>query len=91
MCIRDRIYPVLTSPVLAPGFNNVLPAVMGAMLMQRIMWNWKIGIVPFVLGLASAFIFGLEWFNAYGVWIMLVLIAITVVWAKVLHDKGVVK
>ncbi len=85
------IYPVLTSPVLAPGFNNVLPAVMGAMLMQRIMWNWKIGIVPFVLGLASAFIFGLEWFNAYGVWIMLVLIAITVVWAKVLHDKGVVK
>ena len=51
------IYPILTSPMLAPGFNNVLPAVMGAMLVQRIMANWKVGVLPFVLGCLCAFSF----------------------------------
>lgn len=85
------IYPVLTSPALAPGFNNVLPAVMGAMLVQRIMTNWKVGIVPFVLGLISAFVFGLAWFNKYGLYIMLVLIVITVAWAYYLFKKKIIK
>lgn len=85
------IYPVLTSPALEPGFNNVLPAVMGAMLVQRIMWNWKVGVVPFVLGCIAALIFGQAWFSSYGIWIMLVLIAITVVWARYLFQKGMIK
>lgn len=85
------IYPILTSPALAPGFNNVLPAVMGAMLVQRIMSNWKVGVVPFILGLASAFIFGLAWFNKFGLYIMLVLIAITVAWAYWLFKKDIIK
>lgn len=85
------IYPVLTSPTLAPGFNNVLPAVMGAMLVQRIMANWKVGVAPFILGLLSAFVFGLEWFNKYGLYIMLALIAVTVAWAWFLFKKKLIK
>lgn len=85
------IYPILTSPALAPGFNNVLPAVMGAMLMQRIMGNWKVGIVPFILGCISALIFGQKWFSSNGLYIMLVLIAITVAWAYWLYKKGQIK
>lgn len=85
------IYPVLTSPALAPGFNNVLPAVMGAMLIQRIMANWKVGVVPFILGLASAFLFGVKWFSKYGLYIMLVLIAITVAWAYYLYKKKIIE
>lgn len=82
------IYPILTSPVLAPGFNNVLPAVMGAMLVQRIMANWKVGVLPFILGCASAFIFGQAWYSKNGLYIMLVLIAITIAWAYYLFKKG---
>lgn len=82
------IYPVLTSPTLAPGFNNVLPAVMGAMLVQRIMANWKVGVMPFVLGCLTAFLFGQAFFNKNGLYIMLVLIVITVAWAYYLYKKG---
>ncbi len=85
------IYPVLTSPALAPGFNNVLPAVMGAMLVQRIMGNWKVGVVPFILGCAAALIFGQQWYSSNGLYIMLVLIAITVAWAYWLYKKGQIK
>lgn len=85
------IYPILTSPVLAPGFNNVLPAVMGAMLVQRIMSNWKVGLLPFVLGCIAALVFGQKWYSANGLYIMLVLIAITVAWAYWLYKKGQIK
>lgn len=85
------IYPILTSPTLAPGFNNVLPAVMGAMLVQRIMGNWKVGVVPFILGCIAALIFGQKWYSSNGLYIMLVLIAITVAWAYWLYKKGQIK
>ena len=64
---------------------------MGAMLVQRIMANWKVGVLPFILGLASAFVFGLKWFNKFGLYIMLVLIAITVAWAYYLYKKKLIK
>ena len=82
------IYPVLTSPTLAPGFNNVLPAVMGAMLFQRIMADWKVGIVPFILGCLAAILFGQAWYSKNGLHIMLVLIAITVAWSYFLYKKS---
>ena len=91
VALLQVIYPIITSPVLAPGFDNVLPAVMGAMLMTRILVDWRIGVVPVVLGFASAVIFGQAWFSTYGVWVMLVLIAITVVWSRFLYNKGIVK
>ena len=66
----------------------IYPAVMGAMLMQRIMANWKVGIMPFLLGCASAFLFGQAWYNKNGLYIMLVLIAVTIAWAYYLYKKG---
>ena len=47
--------------------------------------------MPFVLGCIAALIFGQAWFSSYGIWIMLVLIAITVVWARYLFQKGMIK
>lgn len=83
------IYPVLTSPVLAPGFNNVLPAVMGAMLMQRILINWKVGALCFALACGTAIAFGQGWYGKNGIWVMLVLIAVGVSFAYFLfkNDK----
>lgn len=82
------IYPILTSPTLSPGFNNVLPAVMGAMLVQQIMANWKVGVLPFILGCLVALVAGQSWYSSNGLYIMLVLIAITVAWAYWLYEKG---
>ena len=67
VALLQVIYPIISSPVLAPGFDNVLPAVMGAMLMTRILIDWRIGIVPCVLGFGAALVFGQAWFSANGV------------------------
>jgi len=55
---------------------------------QDIQANWKVGIVPFILGCLSAVLFGQAWYSKNGLYIMLVLIAITVAWAYFLYKKG---
>lgn len=38
--------PVLENPVLAPAFNNVIPALFGALAFKYLVKNWKIAVVP---------------------------------------------
>ena len=42
------IKPLLESPVLAPAFANILPALFGALAVVLISRNWKIAIAPVV-------------------------------------------
>ena len=44
--------PVLNSPALAPAFDQILPALFGALGVVYISRNWKIAIAPVVLMLA---------------------------------------
>ncbi len=41
--------PILENPVLKPAFDNLLPALFGAMAVVYIAKNWKIAVVPVVL------------------------------------------
>ena len=43
-----QIRPLLESPVLAPAFANILPALFGALGVVLISRNWKVGVVPIV-------------------------------------------
>ena len=49
--------PILESPVLEPAFNQLLPALFGALGVVFVSKNWKIAIAPVVLMLIL-FIFG---------------------------------
>lgn len=44
--------PLLSSPALAPAFDNVLPALFGALGAYWIMKNWKISVTPLVFTIA---------------------------------------
>lgn len=46
------IRPVLESPVLAPAFSNILPALFGALAVVLVSRDWKIAIAPLVFMLA---------------------------------------
>ena len=41
--------PILNSPVLAPAFDQILPALFGGLGVVYISKNWKIAIAPVVL------------------------------------------
>ncbi len=44
-----QLAPILSSPVLQPAFENILPALFGALGYLYISKNWKLAIVPLIL------------------------------------------
>ena len=43
-----QIRPIIESPVLQPAFDNILPALFGALAVVFVSRNWKIAIAPMV-------------------------------------------
>ena len=79
--------PLLNSPTLTPAFDNVLPALFGAIGVVYISKNWKIAIAPIALMLFLFFF--VPWLNQGLVSIMVpvgVLFALAV--SRVLYKKG---
>ena len=42
------IAPILNSPVLAPAFDNILPALFGGLAVVYVSKNWKIAMAPLI-------------------------------------------
>lgn len=81
--------PVLEAPILAPAFEQMLPALFGGLGVAFVSKNWKIAIAPVVLMLIL-FIF-VPAFNAGTVGIMVpVSVLFTIAVSRLLYKKGVV-
>ena len=48
VCVLAAITPILNSPVLAPAFDNILPALFGGLAVVYVSKNWKLAITPLV-------------------------------------------
>ena len=80
--------PVLQAPVLEPAFDQMLPALFGALGVAFVSKNWKIAIAPIVLMLVL-FIF-VPALNAGTVGIMVpVSVLFTIAVARILYKRGV--
>ena len=81
--------PVLESPVLKPAFDQMLPALFGALGVALISKNWKLAIAPVVLMLIL-FVF-VPALNAGMVGIMVpVGVLFTIGFSRILYKKGIV-
>jgi len=80
--------PILEAPVLAPAFEQMLPALFGGLGVAFVSKNWKISIAPVLLMLVL-FIF-IPALNAGTVGIMVpVSVVFTIAVARVLYKRGV--
>ena len=80
--------PILEAPVLAPAFEQMLPALFGGLGVAFVSKNWKIAIAPVLLMLVL-FIF-VPALNAGTVGIMVpVSVVFTIASARILYRKGV--
>ncbi len=52
VCALSYLTPILDSPILAPAFDNILPALFGGLGMVYISKNWKLSIAPLVCMIA---------------------------------------
>lgn len=83
------LQPLLESPVLNPAFDQMLPALFGALGVALISKNWKIAIAPIVLMLAL-FVF-VPALNSGTVGIMVpVGVLFTIAVSRILYKKGLV-
>lgn len=48
----SALAPVLNSPVMAPAFDNILPALFGGLAVVYISKNWKLAVTPLVFMVA---------------------------------------
>lgn len=81
--------PVLESPVLKPAFDQMLPALFGALGVALISKNWKLAIAPVLLMLVL-FVF-VPALNAGMVGIMVpVGVLFTIAVSRILYKKGLV-
>ncbi|MBQ9762010.1 MAG: hypothetical protein IJV82_02925 [Oscillospiraceae bacterium] len=79
--------PILEAPVLAPAFEQMLPALFGGLGVAFVSKNWKIAVAPVLLMLVL-FIF-VPALNAGTVGIMVpVSVVFTIVVSRILYTKG---
>ena len=83
------LQPLLESPVLKPAFDQMLPALFGALGVALISKNWKIAIAPIILMLAL-FVF-VPALNSGTVGIMVpVGVLFTIGISRILYKKGLI-
>ena len=81
--------PILSNPVLQPAFDQMLPALFGALGVVFVSKNWKISIAPVVLMLVL-FVF-VPAINTSTVGIMVpVGVVFTLVVSRILYKKGLI-
>jgi len=84
--LLSQIAPVLESPVLQPAFENILPALFGALGVVFISKDWKIAIAPLVV-MITLFLLVPSLASAVGILVPVgALIAIGV--ARILYKKN---
>ena len=83
------LQPLLESPVLKPAFDQMLPALFGALGVALVSKNWKIAIAPIILMLAL-FVF-VPALNSGTVGIMVpVGVIFTIAFSRLLYKKGII-
>ncbi|MDD4781164.1 MAG: hypothetical protein PHT02_11280 [Tissierellia bacterium] len=76
------LYPVLNNPILAPGFGQVVPALMGALLGSTIVGNVKYYVAPLIVAI------WFEYFTSVGFeFYMLISIAVSMFVGYYLNKK----
>ncbi len=79
--------PILNAPVLAPAFEQILPALFGGLGVVFISKNWKISVAPIVLMLIL--FIAIPALNAGTVGIMVPVSAVfSIVVARIMYKKG---
>lgn len=86
MLLLSQLRPLLESPLLAPAFDNILPALFGGLGVVFIAKSWKIAVAP-LTSMLLLFLFFPQLAGAVSI-LVPVSALITLLVARVLYKKG---
>lgn len=78
--------PFLTSPTVQPFFNNVVPALFGALGGAWMIDNWKFSISPLIVAFLGLIVFGIK-----TQWVLLTCIIVSICAGRYLYKKSLTK
>lgn len=82
--------PVYNNPFLKPAFQNMVPALFGALLFPFIAKAPKQAIVPILVPVALIFIVGRSFFSSNQSYIMVGVIILSALYSYMLHKKNLI-
>lgn len=88
LLLASRLLPVLSSPTMAPAFNNIMPAIMGALLVPRIKGDPKLASVPCVLAMVVTLVLGYTTVTAMQTYLLPIFLVIAVAWGYFLFKSN---
>ncbi|MCL2007818.1 MAG: hypothetical protein FWG77_06990 [Treponema sp.] len=86
--VARLLAPLLSHPVLAAGFANVMPALLGAVAMPMIIRNWKIALAPFFVSIILCLILGVWFVQRYQSFLLPGIMIISLAAAYGMYRKG---
>lgn len=88
--IGSWLLPILNHPVLKPGFDNVTPALLGAIAIPQFIKQKKLAATPIVLVILLFILLGADGFANYQSYILLGTMIVSVGVAYVLYKKNLI-
>lgn len=86
--IGEFLMPLLTHPVLKAGFDNIMPALMGAVAVPFFIKSPKIAATPLIVSIALAIIIGPTVVQRYQSYILPCVMLLSVLAAYIMYKKG---
>jgi len=77
----------LSNPVLQPGFNNIMPALLGTMLLPHILKNTKYAVVPILSALIAGILIPSAKYGSFQGYLLLAVMIISVIAAIQISKK----
>lgn len=88
MFFLQYLVPVLQNPVLKPGFDNIMPALLGAMVINYIVKSPKLVIAPLAMALILSFAIPTALWGLNQGYSLLGTIVVSCIVGIVMHKKG---
>ena len=88
MLFLGSILPILQSPTLAPAFNNMMPALLGALATPMFLKDIKGASVPCIIAAILTIILGYSTIAGYQSFLLPVFLVIAVAWKYILTRMG---
>lgn len=85
--VGEALSPILSNPVLKPGFDNITPALLGAITIPQLFKAKKLAITPLIIALGAFLIIGPENFGSVQSYVLISVMALSIGVAYLLYKR----
>ena len=85
--VGEALSPILSNPVLKPGFDNITPALLGAITIPQLIKAKKLAITPIILAVGAFLLIGPDNFGSVQSYVLISVMIVSVGVAYLLYKR----